>query len=99
MASIANREGEKRLQSTLPKSLSRKALVRRIKQRWRIERSYEDMKGELGLDHFEGRSYRGWQHHVSTVLACYAFAVSERARAFPPEARRAQDDGTVAAAA
>ena len=90
--------------STLPKSMSRKALVRRFKQRWRIERSYEEMKGELGLDHFEGRSYRGWQHHVSTVLACYAFAVSERARAFLPpreraEPRRAQDDGTVAAAA
>lgn len=76
--------------ATLPSSLSRKQLVRRIKQRWRIERTYEDMKGEFGLDHFEGRSYRGWQHHVSTVLACYAFVVAERARAFPPEARRSQ---------
>lgn len=76
--SASNAPPEHDVLSTLPKSLSRKALVRRIKQRWRIERSYEDMKGEFGLDPFEGRSYRGWQHHVSTVLACYAFAVSER---------------------
>jgi len=75
---------------TLAKSTPRKQLVRRIKQRWRIERTYEDMKGEFGLDHFEGRSYRGWQHHVSVVLACYAFVVAERSRAFPPEARGTQ---------
>jgi SRSO17 transposase len=85
--------------STLPRTVTRKQLVRRIKQRWRIERTYEDMKGEFGLDHFEGRSYRGWQHHVSIVLACYAFVVAERARAFPPEARRTQDHNPVANAA
>lgn len=85
--------------STLPKSITRKQLVRRIKQRWRIERTYEDMKGEFGLDHFEGRSYRGWQHHVSAVLACYAFVVAERSRAFPPEARRSQAHHPLHAAA
>ena len=37
-----------------------------------------------GSSHFEGRSYRGWQHHVTCALACYAFLVAERARAFPP---------------
>lgn len=84
---------------TLPKNLTRKQLVRRIKQRWRIERTYQDMKGEFGLDHFEGRSYRGWQHHVSIVLACYAFIVAERARAFPPSAGRSQGDDAVRAAA
>jgi SRSO17 transposase len=85
--------------ATLPKKTSRKQLVRRIKQRWRIERTYEDMKGELGLDHFEGRSYRGWQHHVSTVLACYAFVVAERSRLFPPETGRAQGHNALATAA
>jgi len=74
--------------ATLPADMSRKQLARRIKQRWRTERAYEDLKGELGLDHFEGRTYTGWQHHVSCVLACYAFLVAERARVFPPEARR-----------
>ena len=85
--------------TTLPASMSRKQIVRRIKQRWRTERVYEDLKGELGLDHFEGRSYVGWQHHVSCVLACYAFLVSERARAFPPEARRARQNDQIAFAA
>ncbi len=85
--------------ATLPKAINRKQLVRRIKQRWRIERTYEDMKGEFGLDHFEGRSYRGWQHHVSVVLACNAFVVAERSRAFPPKARRSQDHDPISAAA
>jgi SRSO17 transposase len=85
--------------TTLPEATSCKMLVRRIKQRWRTERVYEDLKGELGLDHFEGRSYLGWQHHVSCVLACYAFLVSERARAFPPEARGARRDDPITRAA
>ena len=62
--------------ATLPKTMSCKQLVGRIKQRWRTERVYEDLKGELGLDHFEGRTYTGWQHHVSCVLSCYAFLVA-----------------------
>jgi hypothetical protein len=64
--------------------LTRKQAVRVVKQRWRTERVYEDRKGELGLDHFEGRRFRGWHHHVSVALACFAFVVAERARAFPP---------------
>ena len=85
--------------TTLPKSLSRKQLVRRLRQRWRIERTYEDLKGELGLDHFEGRTYPGWQHHVTCVLCCAAFVVAERARAFPPSAGRSQKGHPFACAA
>lgn len=70
--------------STLPMSTSCKQLVRTFKERWRIERSYEDMKGELGFDHYEGRSFVGWHHHVTTVLVCYAFLVAEAVRSFPP---------------
>lgn len=55
-------------------------------QRWRTERVYEDLKGELGLDHFEGRRFPGWHHHVSVALSCYAFIVAERVRRFPPSA-------------
>jgi SRSO17 transposase len=69
---------------SLPPQVSIKALVRNVKQRWRTERAYEDMKGQLGLDHFEGRRYRGWHHHVSAVLTCYAFIIAEHARHFPP---------------
>ena len=70
--------------TSLPQHLSVKVLVLNIKQRWRTERAYQDMKGQLGLDHFEGRRYRGWHHHVSVVLSCYAFIVAEHARHFPP---------------
>ena len=72
--------------STLPAKMSKKQIVRILKERWRTERMYEDLKGELGLDHFEGRSFPGWHHHVSVVLCCYAFVVAERVRAFPPSA-------------
>ena len=75
--------------STLPATITRRQLVRRVKERWRTERVYEDAKGELGLDHFEGRTYRGWYHHVSVVLCCFAFIVAERVGAFPPSADRA----------
>ena len=85
--------------TTLPKSMTRRQIIRRIKQRWRTERVYEDLKGELGLDHFEGRTYTGWQHHVSCVLACYSFLVAERARAFPPPPRRTRADNAIARAA
>ena len=61
-------------------------------QRWRIERTYQDLKDELGLDHYEGRRFPGWHHHVSVVLCCYAFVIAERVRHFPPSARRPVED-------
>jgi len=77
---------------SLPDKMTRKKLVRLVMQRWRTERAYEDLKGELGLDHYEGRRFPGWHHHVSVVLSCYAFVVAERARRFPPSARGALED-------
>ena len=71
---------------SLPGSMFKKKLVQIVMQRWRTERAYQDLKGELGLDHYEGRRFPGWHHHVSVVLCCYAFIVSERARHFPPSA-------------
>jgi SRSO17 transposase len=74
--------------TTLARSMSKKEIVRLIKERYRTEQAYEELKGELGLDHFEGRSFPGWHHHVSAVLCAYAFIVAERARAFPPSASK-----------
>lgn len=71
---------------TLPATTSHKKLVRLLKERYRTERAYQELKEELGLDHFEGRLFRGWHHHVSVVLCCYAFVVAERVRLFPPSA-------------
>ena len=51
-----------------------------------------EMKGELGLDHFEGRSYVGWHHHVSVAICRYAFVVTERMRQFLPSTRRHVSD-------
>jgi SRSO17 transposase len=85
--------------STMPKSTSCKQLVRTFKSRWRIERSYQDLKGELGLDHYEGRSFIGWHHHVTLVLVCYAFLVAEHARSFPPSARAHRQNDPLAHAA
>ncbi len=56
-------------------------LVRLAKGRWRIEQDYRELKDELGLDHFEGRSWTGWHHHVTLVSLAYAFLVLERVRA------------------
>lgn len=73
---------------SLPAPMTKKKLVQIVMQRWRTERAYQDLKGELGLDHYEGRRFPGWHHHVSVVLCCYAFIVAERARHFPPSATR-----------
>jgi SRSO17 transposase len=72
--------------TTLPRRMSRKQIVRLVKERYRTEQAYEEMKTELGLDHYEGRSFRGWHHHVSVVFCCYAFVIGERMRRFPPSA-------------
>jgi SRSO17 transposase len=85
--------------TSLRRRITKKQIVRTIKERWRTEQAYEELKGELGLDHFEGRSYTGWNHHVSVVLCCYAFVVAERVRAFSPQTRRTGEADPVALAA
>jgi len=72
--------------TSLPRRMSKKQIVRTTKERYRTEQAYEELKSELGLDHFEGRSFPGWHHHVTVVLCCYAFVVAERSRHFPPSA-------------
>jgi SRSO17 transposase len=84
---------------TLPAEKGLLELVRMTKARWRVERAYEDLKGELGLDHYEGRSWVGWQHHVSAVLACYALVVACQRRAFSPSAAGSRDPRALESAA
>jgi SRSO17 transposase len=69
--------------SNLPPETSRKRLVYLAKLRWRVERDYQEMKGELGLDHFEGRTWRGFHHHCACVAAAHAFLALQRARHAP----------------
>jgi SRSO17 transposase len=70
--------------STLPERISRVDLVHLAKLRWRIERDYQDLKQELGLDHYEGRGWRGFHHHATLCIAAYGFLVRERSL-FPPQ--------------
>ena len=65
----------------LPASASLKALVHLAHQRWAIEQQYQELKDELGLDHFEGRSYLGWNRHVVLTALAYAWLQQERERA------------------
>ena len=55
-------------------------VVQLAHHRWAIEQHYQDLKTELGLDHFEGRTYPGWQHHMVISAVAYAFVQRERMR-------------------
>lgn len=77
--------------STQPRSTSISDVVSLCKARWRIERDYQELKDEIGLDHFEGRSWRGFHHHATMCIAAYAFLITERLRFSPLSTlRRAQ---------
>ncbi len=66
--------------SNLPAGTSRLRAVRLWKSRWPVEQGYQQMKEELGLDPFEGRSWRGFHHHAALVMRAYGFLVLERER-------------------
>lgn len=68
----------------LPTGTRISKIVNLAQMRWRIERDYEELKGELGLDHYEGRGWLGFHHHGALCIAAYAFLVAERARLSPP---------------
>lgn len=63
-----------------PGSPGLRRLVTIAHARWRIEMDYRELKEELGLDHFEGRHWLGWHHHVTLVTLAYAFLRFEQAR-------------------
>lgn len=85
--------------SNMPVDTPTRELVRLVKLRWRIERDYQELKGELGLDHFEGRTWLGFHHHAALCSAAHAFLAIRRAL-FPPiessvdPSRRAQGAAT-----
>jgi len=65
----------------LPATDSLQTLVAMARARWPIEQQYRELKDDLGLDHFEGRSYRGWTHHVVLTAVAFTFLQLERGRA------------------
>ncbi len=82
--------------STLPEDIPIESLVDTAKLRWRIERDYEELKSELGLAHFEGRSWRGFHHHATLCIAAYGFLIRERA-AIPPSGPRRREISPISA--
>jgi len=70
--------------SNLPERTSLRRLVTLIKLRWRVERDYQELKSEIGLDHFEGRTWRGFHHHATLCAVAHGFLALRRAL-FPPE--------------
>ncbi len=71
--------------SNLPDNTPPERLARLARLRWTIELDYRQLKGELGLDHYEGRSYLGFHHHTALVTCAHAFLTLER---LCPRARR-----------
>jgi SRSO17 transposase len=71
--------------SNLPPQTPRERLARLARLRWTIELDYRQLKGELGLDHYEGRSYLGFHHHCALVTCAHAFLTLER---LDPKAQR-----------
>jgi SRSO17 transposase len=76
--------------SNLPPDSTIEQAVRWWKERWQVERGYEQLKGELGLDGLEGRSWNGFHHHAAMTCLAYGFLALER--------RRAQDEVDTAVA-
>jgi SRSO17 transposase len=62
-------------------SLGLRRLVKIARARWRVELDYRELKEELGLDHYEGRHWLGWHHHVTLVSLAFAFLRTEQAQA------------------
>ncbi len=63
--------------SNLSEEASLRELVYWAKIRWWVEQNYQQLKDNLGLDHFEGRSYNGWHHHVPLTMIAFGFLVME----------------------
>jgi SRSO17 transposase len=76
--------------SNLPEKTTRLQAVRLWKLRWQVEQGHQQLKEELGLDHFEGRSWRGFHHHATMVLLAYGFLLLERSHRGeqPPAAKK-----------
>jgi SRSO17 transposase len=64
--------------ANLPADADLKTLAATIKARWVCEQAHQQLKEELGLDHFEGRSWRGLHRHALMTMIAYAFLQHRR---------------------
>ena len=75
--------------SNLPADTSLKRLAGAIKARWVCEQAHQQLKEELGLDHFEGRSWTGLHRHALMTMIAYAFLQFRRLK----QAKREKNPG------
>jgi SRSO17 transposase len=61
-----------------PENTSHRKIISAIKARWSCEQAHQQLKQELGLDHFEGRSWNGLHHHVLLSMIAFAFLQNQR---------------------
>jgi SRSO17 transposase len=88
--------GEKKYYlANLPAKTDLRTLAATIKARWICEQAHQQMKEELGLDHFEGRSWQGLHRHALMTMIAYAFLQHRRLAT----ARRKKKNQRAAAAA
>jgi SRSO17 transposase len=73
--------------SNLPADTPIKTLVAYAMLRWRVEHDYRELKQCLGLDHYEGRTLRGLEHHLTCVTVAHAFLTTERLQRAGPDIR------------
>jgi SRSO17 transposase len=78
--------------TNLPASATLRELAQAIKRRWSCEQAHQQLKEELGLDHFEGRSWTGLEHHTLLTMMAYAFLQDHRLRRL--RRRRGEKIGT-----
>ena len=63
-----------------PENCPRGELARLSARRWPIETAFEEAKGEIGMDHYEVRTWRGWHHHLTQTFLAHHFLVRMRLR-------------------
>ncbi len=80
-------------ENTVP---SLRSAVHAARGRWKVEQDYRELKDELGLDHFEGRGWLGWHHHVTLVSLAFCFLRTEQNRSKKNFWCDAADDASIA---
>lgn len=76
--SLGERVQLKTYLSNAPATTPHTTLVQKSGMRWPIEAAIEECKSEVGMDHYEVRSWRGWHHHMTMTLLAHHFLVRQR---------------------
>jgi SRSO17 transposase len=79
-----------------PETMTLPALVRIAGTRWTIEACFEEAKGEVGLDHYEVRSWTGWHRHITLAMLAHAYLTVVRHAAARGRGHRPTRDGSAA---